>query len=56
MPASYPTNEKCDMYCGRMAEFRVLDRRGYEIAVCCRECTPSFVPTFEDKDGNNFNP
>lgn len=52
----YPEYEKCDRDCGRMAVFRVLDDRGYELAVCCRECAPRYVPHFEDKDGNEFNP
>ncbi len=47
----YPENEKCDRLCGRQAEYRVLDSRGYEIAVCCRPCAPTYVPLFEDKDG-----
>ena len=50
------TKEECDHYCGRMAEFRVLDYRGYELGVCCRECIPFYQPAFEDADGNIFNP
>lgn len=53
---SYPANEKCDWCMCRTAVFRVLDSRRYEVAVCCRECVPHYAPTFEDCDGNVFNP
>lgn len=52
----YPEYEKCERDCGRMARYRVLDGRGYELAVCCQECAGHFVNHFEDCDGNEFNP
>lgn len=55
-PAPYPDGEQCDRLCGRMAELVVLDLKHREIAVCCESCAPSYVPTFEDRDGNEYNP
>lgn len=48
--------EECDGICGQYATLTVRDSRGYEIAVTCLNCVPVFQRTFEDKDGNQFNP
>ena len=48
--------EKCDMCCDRDAVLTVLDAKGYGNAVTCLECVSRYQVSFQDADGNFYNP